>query len=109
MAKTYTIRLDRWRRLRLTEYAGKRLQNIYGGRSITTAIAALNEERPLKHIAGYMWLFCVTDDPDLTPAVMEGIILGFLNSGWRPLRTYRLNRFCRVMKKAIEEITRQEK
>ena len=109
MAKTYTIRLDRWRRLRLTEYACKRLRNIYGGRSYTTALAALNEEPPLKRIAGYMWLFCVSDDPDLTPAVMEGIVLGFLGSGWRALRAHRLNRFHRVIRRvmanAVEGVT----
>jgi len=72
MAKTFTIRLDRPRRLRLTPFAFDQLKSFYGVESYAEAWVALDAEGGWKNLAGVLWLFTVSDDPDLT---VEGMRL----------------------------------
>jgi len=75
MAKTYTAWLDKRRRLRLTRYAMNRLKSVYGGDTYEDAIENLKAMGSLDRMSGYYWLLAVTDDPDLTPALMKDVLI----------------------------------
>ncbi|MEN6560092.1 MAG: hypothetical protein ABFD52_04880 [Acidobacteriota bacterium] len=103
------INLDRPRDLRITPYALKRLQSVYGGRALPSAIGAIKEEKGLRLIARYLWLFAVDEDPGLTPEKMEGIVAGWIGGGWMPGRLRKLKKLGDTINELIREFTEKEK
>ena len=105
---TYSIKLDRPRHLRLTPYSLKRLQALYGGRSLAAAIAAIKEESGLALVSRYVWLLGIDQDHELTPDKMEGILAGWIGSGFLFFRIRKLKKLERVIKEIVHDFQEKE-
>ena len=95
------VKLDKLRQIKFTDYSFERAEQDFG-KPVLEFIDWLNGlPFGLQKLSTWLWLTLVDEDRALTPAKVEAIITGYMNSGWRGYRVAYLNAIGRTVLRAL--------
>jgi hypothetical protein len=101
------IRLDRWRRLRLTPGSIKLAEECLG-KSIKEIGDWIQKSPPsTERLSMALWILLIDEDPGLTVEDVKQILIEHLSGGWSRLRVWRLKRAYDKYARALKEFGRE--